>query len=75
MIIESDDQRFISKLTRIARSLKKQKSTDQADDLPPEVLHELVASIEDADKGGIGISNDEMLKSALEDFNSFKDFE
>ena len=68
MIIESEDQSFITKLTRIARSLSKQKNPDWADDLPPDVLNELIQSIEEAENGELGTSNNEMLKAARKDF-------
>jgi hypothetical protein len=68
MIIESEDKSFIMKLTNIARSLKKEKTVDWADDLPPEVLNELIESIEEAENGELGTSNEEMLKAARKDF-------
>ena len=72
MIIESEDQGFITKLTNIARSLRKQKAADWADDLPPEVLNELIQSIEEAENGERGTTNEEMIQAARKDFPNLK---
>ena len=68
MIIESEDQGFITKLTNIARSLRKQKTVDWSDDLPPEVLDELIQSIEESESEEFGTTNEEMLRAARNDF-------
>lgn len=68
MIIESEDQSFITKLSSIARSLKKQKTKDWSDELPESVLNELIQSIDEAEKGEIGTPNDEMLTEIRRDF-------
>ena len=68
MIIESEDQGFITKLTNIARSLRKQKTVDWSDDLPPEVLVELIQSIEESESEEFGTTNEEMLQAARNDF-------
>lgn len=68
MIIESDDQSFITKLTRFARALKRENTSDWSDELPSEVLSELIQSIEDAENGEIGTSHDDMLSTARKDF-------
>ena len=72
MIIESEDKSFISKLTTIARSLKKQKTDDWADEFPNHVIDELKISIKEADKGGVGIPNSVMLEEAKRDFPNLK---
>ena len=68
MIIESEDQGFITKLTNIARSIRKQKTADWSDDLPPEVLDELIQSIEESENEVFGTTNEEMLRAARNDF-------
>lgn len=72
MIIESEDQSFIKKLTSVARSLKKQKSGDWADEVPEHVIDELFLSIDEAQKGDAGISHAQMLAEAKKDFPKLK---
>ncbi|MGV3612677.1 MAG: hypothetical protein ACO1N0_17085 [Fluviicola sp.] len=63
MIVESDDKTFISKVLKYASSLKKEKTTDWAEELPAEVFEELRLSIEEADNGtDPGIPHEVMLK-------------
>ena len=68
MIIESEDNTFIDRLTRIARSLKKSKSHDWADDLPAHVIDELELSIKEVNNGEEGIPHSKMLEEAKKSF-------
>ena len=68
MIMESNDKNFIDRLSNIARSLKKTKSEDWADELPSHVMEELKLSIDEAENGDIPISNSQMLEAARKDF-------
>lgn len=63
MIVESEDKNFISMVLEYARTLKKQKAGDWADELPEDVLEELRLSIEEADNGSDpGTPHEVMLK-------------
>jgi|GEM_PF-1869097 len=63
MIVESEDKTFISKVLEYARTLKKEKATDWAEELPEYVLEELHLAIEEADNGtDVGTPHEEMLK-------------
>ncbi len=63
MIVESNDKTFISKILEYARSLKSEKTSDWADELPESVLEELKLSIQEADKGtDQSIPHETMLK-------------
>ncbi|AEA42211.1 hypothetical protein [Fluviicola taffensis] len=63
MIVESEDKTFVSKVLEYARSLKKEKKTDWAEELPEHVLEELRLAIEEADNGtDVGIPHEVMLK-------------
>lgn len=63
MIVESEDKTFVSKVLEYARTLKKEKTTDWAEDLPDYVLEELQLAIEEADNGtDAGTPHEEVLK-------------
>ena len=47
---------------------RKQKTADWSDDLPPEVLDELIQSIEESENEVFGTTNEEMLRAARNDF-------
>ena len=73
MIVESDDKAFISKILEYARTLKKQKTTDWAEELPEYVLEELRLAIEEADNGtDPGIPHEVMLEEARKKFPHLK---
>jgi len=65
MIIESDDPSFIAKLTSIARSLKNQNVNDWSDDLPEDVLNELIQGSEEADSEDLILDPEQV--QAIED--------
>lgn len=73
MIVESDDKTFVSKVLEYARSLKKQKTTDWAEELPEHVLEELRLAMEEADNGtDVGIPHSIMLEEARKSFPHLK---
>ena len=51
MIMESEDETFISKVMEFVKNTANVKSTDWAEELPPNILNDLEESIDQAEKG------------------------
>ena len=51
IIMESEDQTFISKVMQFAENIAKTKSSDWSEELPPTVMNDLMESIDQAQKG------------------------
>lgn len=72
LILESEDNNFITKLTEVARLMIKQKHSDWADELPQNILDELILSIEESEKKTAGTDHNEMLAQAKKEFPNLK---
>ncbi len=67
MIMESEDQTFISKVMQFAKNAANAKSSDWAEELPLNIMKDLMESIDQAEKGNT-ISHDSAMSQLRSKF-------